>query len=169
MVVSSVQYHSAVIIDGQDVDFIRQIVRRIRSHNSSDIYLKPIFILKGINIHDPLVNKLVDGTIFSLEQIEFVIPTVEKILTKITDLKFTNSISFEAQMIDKIISFMYTCDIQDLEPVPYVKIERWSRFSMLIAKLRLFKIHTGDFFWHCISTNFNIIKEFCNVQVHVCI
>lgn len=118
--VEKVQHHHAVIVDGKDRDFIRQIVRRIRAHNNPEIYLKPIFILKGINIMDPLVNKLVDGTIFTLEQIEFIIPTVEKILTKINDLSFTNSISFEAQMIEKIICFMYTCDIQDLEPVPYV-------------------------------------------------
>ena len=118
--VDKVQFNNAVIIDGKDQDYIRQIVRRIRASNSPDIYLKPIFILKGININDPLINRLTDGTIFSLEQIEFVIPTVEKILTKVNDLKFTNSISFEAQMIEKVISFMYTCDVYDLEPVPYV-------------------------------------------------
>jgi len=118
--VDKVQFNNAVIIDGKDPDFIRQIVRRIRASNSPDIYLKPVFILKGINIIDPVVNRLVDGTIFSLEQIEFIVPTVEKILTKVSDLKFTNSVSFEAQMIEKTISFMYTCDVFILEPVPYV-------------------------------------------------
>lgn len=118
--VERVQFNNAVIIDGKDPDFIRQIVRRIRSNNSPDIFLKPIFILKGININDPLVNRLCDGTIFSLEQLEFIVPTVERILTKVNDLTFTNSISFEAQMIEKTISFMYTCDSYDLEPVPYV-------------------------------------------------
>ena len=120
MNVEKVQFNNAVIIDGNDPDFIRHIVRRIRSSNSPDIYLKPIFIMKGININDPFVNKLCDGTIFSLEQIEFIVPTVEKILTKVNDLKFTNSISFEAQMIEKTINFMYTCESYDLDPVPYV-------------------------------------------------
>lgn len=118
--VEKVQFNNAVILDGKDPDFIRQIIKRIRSSNSPDIYLKPVFVLKGININDPFVNRLTDGTIFSLEQIEFIIPTVEKILTKVNDLKFTNSISFEAQMIEKMISFMYTCDAYDLEPVPYI-------------------------------------------------
>lgn len=118
--VEKVRYNNAVIIDGKDQDFIRQIIRRIRSNNSPDIYLKPVFILKGININDPLINRLTDGTLFSLEQIEFIVPIVEKILTKVNDLKFTNSISFEAQMIEKTISFMYTCDVYDLDPVPYV-------------------------------------------------
>jgi GGDEF domain-containing protein len=118
--VEKVQFHSAVIIEGKDRAFIRQIVRRIRSHNSADIYLKPVFILKGININDPLVNKLIDGTLYSLEQIELIIPEVERILTKTKDLHITNSISFEAQMIEKTISFMYTCEITDLEPIPYI-------------------------------------------------
>jgi GGDEF domain-containing protein len=118
--VEKVSFHSAVIIDGKDRSFIRQIVRRIRSHNSPDVYLKPIFILKGINIIDPVVNKLVDGTLFSLEQIELIIPEVERILTKTAELHFTNSISFEAQMIEKVICFMYTCEIHELEPIPYI-------------------------------------------------
>ena len=118
--VEKVQFYSAVLIDGKDRDFIRQIVTRIRSHNSADIYLKPVFILKGINIIDPVVNKLVDGTLFSLEQIELILPEVERILTKTKDLHFTNSLSFEAQMIEKTISFMYTCEIQDLDPIPYI-------------------------------------------------
>lgn len=118
--VENVQFHSAVLIQGKDRAFIRQIVTRIRSNNSADIYLKPIFILKGITIVDPMVNKLVDGTLYSLDQIELIIPEVERILTKTKDLHFTNSISFEAQMIEKTISFMYTCEIQDLDPIPYI-------------------------------------------------
>lgn len=118
--VEEVQFHSAVIIDGNDIDFIRQIVKRIRSHNSPDIYLKPVFLLKGINVMDPMINKLIDGTLFSLEQIELIVPEVERILTKAQDLHFTNSLSFEAQMIEKVICFMYTCEIHELEPVPYI-------------------------------------------------
>jgi Thaumarchaeal output domain 1 len=118
--VEKVQYHSAVIIEGNDSDFIRQIVRRIRNNNSPDIYLKPVFLLKGVNVVDPMVNKLIDGTLFSLEQIELIIPEVERILTKSQDLHFTNSISFEAQMIEKVICFMYTCEIHDLDPIPYI-------------------------------------------------
>ncbi|MBD3637613.1 MAG: hypothetical protein HUJ25_09690 [Crocinitomicaceae bacterium] len=118
--VENVQYHSAVIIEGNDTDFIRQIVRRIRGHNSPDIYLKPVFLLKGTNLVDPMVNKLIDGTLFSLDQIELIVPEVERILTKTQDLHFTNSISFEAQMIEKVICFMYTCEIRDLDPIPYI-------------------------------------------------
>ncbi|UKN02809.1 hypothetical protein K6119_04670 [Paracrocinitomix mangrovi] len=118
--VENVQFHNAVIINVHDNDFIRQIVRRIRSHASPDVYLKPIFLLKGQTITDPLVNRLIDGTLFSLDQIELIVPEVERILTKSQDLHFTNSISFEAQMIEKVICFMYTSESQILEPIPYI-------------------------------------------------
>ncbi len=134
--VDRVQFHNAVIIDGNDRAFIRQIVRRIRSDNQPDIYLKPIFILKGININDPFVNKLVDGTLFSLDQIELIIPEVERILTKTKDLHFTNSLSFEAQMIEKTISFMYTCEIQDLEPIPYIYSSNNYSYPILSVNFR---------------------------------
>ena len=134
--VEKVQFHSAVILEGNDRAFIRQIVRRIRSHNSPDIYLKPVFILKGININDPLVNKLIDGTLYSLEQIELIIPEVERILTKTKDLHFTNSISFEAQMIEKTISFMYTCEISDLEPIPYIYSSNNYSYPILSVNFR---------------------------------
>ncbi|MEO9531380.1 MAG: hypothetical protein ABJG68_13845 [Crocinitomicaceae bacterium] len=134
--VEKVQFHSAVILEGNDRAFIRQIVRRIRSHNSPDIYLKPVFILKGINFNDPLVNKLIDGTLYSLEQIELIIPEVERILTKTKDLHFTNSISFEAQMIEKTISFMYTCEISDLEPIPYIYSSNNYSYPILSVNFR---------------------------------
>lgn len=134
--VENVQFHSAVIIQGKDRAFIRQIVTRIRSNNSADIYLKPIFILKGITIVDPMVNKLVDGTLYSLDQIELIIPEVERILTKTKDLHFTNSISFEAQMIEKTISFMYTCEIQDLDPIPYIYSSNNYSYPILSVNFR---------------------------------
>lgn len=134
--VENVQFHSAVIIQGKDRAFIRQIVTRIRSNNAADIYLKPIFILKGITIVDPMVNKLVDGTLYSLDQIELIIPEVERILTKTKDLHFTNSISFEAQMIEKTISFMYTCEIQDLDPIPYIYSSNNYSYPILSVNFR---------------------------------
>ena len=140
--VEKLQEHSALIIDGKDVDFIRQIVKRVRSHNNPEIYLKPIFILKGINIADPLVNKLIDGTLFNLDQLEYVIPEVERILSKVSELKFTNSISFEAQMIEKIICFMYTCEIHDLDPIPYVYSDINFAYPILSVNFRQNDEHT---------------------------
>ena len=118
--IDEVQNHDAVIINGKDESFIRQIVRRIRAHDKSFVYLKPIFLLKSVSIIDPLINQLVDGSLYSIDQIPFIKSEVEKVLIKTNQISFTNSISFEAQMIVKMISFMYTRDKMLLEPFPYI-------------------------------------------------
>ena len=140
--VEKLQYYNGLIIDGKDVDFIRQIVKRVRSHNSPDIYLKPIFVLKGINIADPMVNSLIDGTLFGLEQIEYIIPEVERILTRISDLKFTHSISFEAQMIEKVICYLYSSERYSLEPMPYVYSDVDYSYPILSVNFRQSDEHT---------------------------
>lgn len=40
--------YNAVLINGKDESFIRQIVRRIRNNKNPEIYLKPVFLLKGL-------------------------------------------------------------------------------------------------------------------------
>ena len=141
--VDKVQYHNALIIDGKDIDFIRTIVKRVRSHNSPEIYLKPIFVIKGINITDPVVNDLIDGSIFSLDQLEFIVPEVERILTRISDLKFTHSISFEAQMIEKIICYLYISQSYTLAPIPYVYSDVNFAYPILSVNFRLSDEHTA--------------------------
>ena len=117
--IEDVKNHDAVIINGKDESFIRQIVRRIRAHDKSFVYLKPVFLLKSVSIIDPLINQLVDGSLYSLEQIPFIKTEVEKILINSEQLNFTNSISFEAQLIVKMISFLFTRGKNTLEPFPY--------------------------------------------------
>ena len=51
--VTEAKTYDAVIINGKDESFIRQIVIRIRAHKDSAIYLKPVFLLKGVSIIDP--------------------------------------------------------------------------------------------------------------------
>ncbi len=139
--IEDVKNHDAVIINGKDESFIRQIVGRIRAHDKSFVYLKPVFLLKSVSIIDPLINELVDGNLYSLEQIPFIKGEVEKILIKIKELNFTNSISFEAQLIVKMISFLYTREKKVLEPFPYV-------FSGV------------NYTYPCLSVNFSHTDEF---------
>jgi GGDEF domain-containing protein len=144
--VEIVKDHNAVIINGKDESFIRQIVKRIRSNNNSDIYLKPVFLLKGVNIIDPLVNELVDGSLYSLEQIPFIKSEVEKLLTKISEIQFSRAISFEAQMIVKMISFLYSRQNKKLDPIPYV-------FSDV------------NYTYPCLSVNFSHTEEFAVFEI----
>jgi GGDEF domain-containing protein len=139
--VEEVKDHDAVIVNAKDEAFIRQIVRRIRAHAEAIIYLKPIFLLKGVNIIDPLVNKLVDGNLYSLEQIPFIKAEVEKILVKISEIQFSRAISFEAQMIVKMISFLYSRSETKMEPIPYVNSD-------------------VNYTYPCLSVNFNHTEEY---------
>lgn len=144
--VEIVKDHHAVIINGKDESFIRQIVKRIRSHSQPHIYLKPVFLLKGVNIIDPLVNQLVDGSLYSFEQVPFIKSEVEKLLTKISELQFSRAISFEAQMIVKMISFLYSRQRTILDPIPYV-------FSDV------------NYTYPCLSVNFNHTEEFAVFEI----
>jgi len=136
----------AVIINGKDEAFIRQVVRRIRAHSLPDIYLKPVFLLKGVNIVDPLVNELVDGSLYSYEQVPFIKSEIENLLTRNKQIQFTRSISFEAQLIMKVISYMYSRNKKNLDPIPYV-------FSDI------------NYSYPCLSVNFNHREEYAIFEI----
>ena len=108
--IEDVQNHDAVIIKGKDESFIRQIVRRIRAHDKSFVYLKPVFLLKSASIVDPLINQLVDGSLYALEQIPFIKAEVEtKELQKID--------------IEKAITIPKS-DIQEISETKPITIEK---------------------------------------------
>ncbi len=118
--VEEVQYHSAVIIEVKNYDFVRLMVSSIRANHSPDIYLKPIFLLKKDAQDQPVLDELSDGAIKGLDELDLVVPTVERISTRVQDLTFTNSISFEAQVITKLITLLYTKEQKTVEPFPYI-------------------------------------------------
>lgn len=110
-------YYDAVIVEAGDPEFTRQILVRIRGHINHEHYLKPVFLLKGSNVRDPYINLLIDGVIYSLEQIKLILPSIQNIQLRTKDLTFTRSLSFEAQIIEKTLTFMYTREIRKMEPI----------------------------------------------------
>lgn len=118
--IEELQYHSAVIIEFKSYDFTRLIVSSIRANSSPDIYLKPIFLLKRESGENAVLDILCDGTIKGLDEINLIVPDVERISTRAQDLTFTNSISFEAQMITKLISLLYVKEQKNIAPIPYI-------------------------------------------------
>lgn len=118
--IDEVQFHSAVIIEVKNLDFVRLIVSSIRSNQSPDIFLKPIVLLKKEPVDLPVLDELADGSIRSLDELHTVANIAERISNRVHDLTFTNSISFEAEMITKLISLLYTKEKKTVEPVPYV-------------------------------------------------
>ncbi|MCB9194873.1 MAG: hypothetical protein H6598_01435 [Flavobacteriales bacterium] len=114
-------YYDAVIIDGSDDDFVRESVLRIRKHHRSDVYLTPIFLLKNVTIKNPVVNELIDGVIFSLEQVELIVERTQTLLMKTKEVLEVKSVSFEAEMINKTINLMVTRDKKELKAIPYTR------------------------------------------------
>lgn len=118
--IEEVQYHSGVIIEAKNLDYVRLVVSGIRANQSPDIYLKPIILLKKEQAADLVLDQLCDGSITNINEINLAVPILERISTRVQDLTFTNSISFEAEMITKLISLLYTKEQKTIEPVPYL-------------------------------------------------
>jgi hypothetical protein len=111
--------YSGIIIEGKNTDFVRIVVKRIRNNHKPEIYLKPIIILSGNSHRDAYVKNLIDGVIFSLDQIPLIHETVQYINDACLKITYINSISFEAQIISKLLYYMYTRELKELEPIPY--------------------------------------------------
>jgi hypothetical protein len=114
-----IAYYDGIIIDGVNDEFVRDIVLKIRRHHRAEIYLKPIFLLKNVTIKDPIVNELIDGVVFSLEQVELVVERTKDLQMKIKEVLEVKSLSFEAEMINKTINMMVTRDKKQLAAIPY--------------------------------------------------
>lgn len=115
----SVNY-AGIIIEGKNLDFVRIVVKRIRSNHRPEIYLKPIILLNGTAHRDAFIKALVDGVIFSFDQIPLINENVQLINEQFQKLTIINSISFEAQMVSKLLYFMFTRELKTVEPTPYM-------------------------------------------------
>ncbi len=114
----SVSY-AGIIIDGKNLDFTKMVVKRIRGNQNSEIYLKPIIILNGNAHRDVFIKNLIDGVIFSFDQIPLINEHVSEINNLSKEITIINSISFEAMIVSKLLYFMFTRNLKMLEPVPY--------------------------------------------------
>jgi hypothetical protein len=112
--------HAAIIIEGKDLDFVRLVVKRIRSSFQSGIFLKPILLLNGNSHRDSYIRELTDGMIYSFDQLDLVQQHVHQINERINEIKFINSLSIEAQIITKLLAFMYSRGSSELEPIPSI-------------------------------------------------
>ncbi|CAG5084166.1 TackOD1 domain-containing metal-binding protein [Parvicella tangerina] len=114
-----VAYYDGIIIDGVNDEFVREIVARIRRHHRAEVYLKPVFLLKNVTIKDPVVNELIDGVVFSLEQVELLLDRTKDISMKSKEVLEVKSMSFEAEVINKTFNLLVTRDKKRLEAYPY--------------------------------------------------
>ncbi|HEY1040836.1 MAG TPA: hypothetical protein VGF30_15580, partial [Bacteroidia bacterium] len=53
--------YDAIVLEANDPDFTRIILKKFRSHSNSEFYLKPIFLINYKSVNDPIVEQLHDG------------------------------------------------------------------------------------------------------------
>ncbi len=111
--------YDALLIESSDTYFVGSIITMLRSSMNTQIYLKPVFLLKGTANRDPFINALVDGMLFAAEQVKIIAPQVQRIISRINDLNFSTAISYEAQVISKVAHYMYTRELTRIDPIPY--------------------------------------------------
>jgi len=112
--------YDALIIEVGDNFRTTQILRQIRSHYNPEFYLKTIFLLGANDTQDPFITGLIDGIIRNLQQLDIVNDVFIKIFLKTTQLYFPNSLSFEAQIVNKVINFLFTREKKELLAYPYL-------------------------------------------------
>ncbi len=120
--IEGIQYHNAVILELKEEGFARMITKIIRGNNNSDIYLKPIFLLKrgDDETENPILDTLTNGSIKGLNELDLILSELINVETRISELTYTNSISFEAQMITKLVSLLYVKGQTSIEPIPSI-------------------------------------------------
>lgn len=130
-----------VLVDGKSTDFAKLIIKRIRGNSNPLIYLKPIIIVNGNAHRDPFIKNLIDGVIFSFDQVPLVHEHISEINERAEHLNFINSISFEALMVSKLLYFMHSRDLKVLEPIPYALSNTNYCFPFLACNFSDFEEH----------------------------
>jgi hypothetical protein len=108
--------YDALILDAQDLTFVRFLIRKLRAHFNPEYFLKPIFLLNPRETQDPIIKNLSDGIIFSIDQVKDVSNLVKQIYFRSTQLDHAAPPSFEGQIMKKVLDYMYTRDVKSLTP-----------------------------------------------------
>ena len=110
--------YNAIVLEANDPDFTKLILKRFRAHNNPEFYLKPIFLINYKSTNDPVVESLHDGVIASYDQIPEKVNDIQQIFTLTTHLDNSPSSNFEVFLMRKILNYMYTRELRSLKPLP---------------------------------------------------
>jgi GGDEF domain-containing protein len=117
--VEEVPNFDALIIHSGESEMVSLIVKKIRAHANPEISLVPLFLLNMSQSSNIFVKSLIDGVIFSIEQLDLIEPIIQKIKAKFSELYMAKSISFEAKIINRAFNLLYTREKNVLQPYPY--------------------------------------------------
>ncbi len=112
--------YTAILIFASHGAFSNFTARRFRGHINPKINLKPLYFLRPSEDSGKYINTIIDGSIFDVNQLDSIIPSLEQILMKNEKAYTIPAVSFEAQQVMKMLTLAYTRDRKTIEPVPYI-------------------------------------------------
>lgn len=116
--IEQLEEYNAIVLEANDPEFTKIIIKRFRSHNNPEFYLKPIFLIHHKPTNDPIINNLHDGIIASYDQLPEKVKEIQQILTLTTHLDNTPSSTFDVFLMKKVLNYMYTREYRQLTPFP---------------------------------------------------
>ena len=109
-----------ILIHAVHPEFAAFTIRKLRGYINSKIYLKPIYFLNPSFELNSYINSIIDGAVFNLSQLDTIIPSIENIINLTQNVYNNTSISYESEMIMKMLSFNYTRNLNTIKPIPYM-------------------------------------------------
>ncbi len=131
--------YDAIVLEANDPDFTRIILKKFRSHSNSEFYLKPIFLINYKSINDPIVDQLHDGTLVSFDQIPEKINDIQELFVRSTHIDNSPSASFEVLVMKKILNYMYTRELRSIKPYPDLHSAIGFTFPLLSINFETFE------------------------------
>jgi hypothetical protein len=110
--------YDAIVLEANDADFTRIILKKFRSHSNPEFYLKPIFLINYKNSGDPIIEHLHDGILVSFDQIPEKVNDIQELFVRSTHIDNGPSGSFEVLLMKRILNYMYTRELRSLKPYP---------------------------------------------------
>jgi hypothetical protein len=112
-----------IIIDCTDVNSAREIVKRLRTFDGNNVYLKPVFLMSPTPLKDNHLMSLSDG-IVDPEMLSGVHHEVRCIQDKLNKLQPVKTDNFDLYVLLKVLRYLYTRE-KELEPV----LDEYSRIG----------------------------------------
>lgn len=104
-----------IILDTADINSARVIIKRIRTFDGNNTYLKPVFLMSPQPLKDNHLGSLADGTV-DPERLSGIHSEVRRIQEKISKLEPAKADNFDFNVLLKILRYLFTRE-KELEPV----------------------------------------------------
>ncbi|MBI5142428.1 MAG: hypothetical protein HZA20_09620 [Nitrospirae bacterium] len=107
--------YNGVVLDATDTDAARVILKRLRTFDLNNIYLKPVFLISHEGVKDASLLALSDGEIDPavMSKIGY---RMKNLQDRISRLELIKTESFEMYVMMKMLRFLYTREMV-MEPV----------------------------------------------------